>query len=55
MTKVTRQVRVSQEVFDLVREHGAYGETFDDVLRRMLKAGGYATGRTATWTNPVKP
>ncbi|MGC8491200.1 MAG: hypothetical protein ACP5SH_05625 [Syntrophobacteraceae bacterium] len=34
-----RTVRISDEVWDEIAERGAFGETVDDVLRRVFKIG----------------
>lgn len=32
-----RTVRISNEIYDFVCENGEFGETFSDVLKRLLK------------------
>lgn len=35
--KVTVLIRLSLQVADYVREHGAFGESYNDTLKRLLK------------------
>lgn len=32
-----KTVRVSNEIYDFISKSGAFGETFSDVLKRLLK------------------
>src|SRR4051812_32304006 len=38
-----RTVSISQDVYEFVAHRGRFGESFDDVVRRLLKVGTSAT------------
>jgi len=37
MSELNKWIRVSDEVHNTLAKNGAKGETFDDILRRLLK------------------
>jgi hypothetical protein len=37
MSELNKCVRLSKEVYDALTKNGAKGETYDDILRRLLR------------------
>lgn len=36
-TRWGKTVRISNETYEYIQKHGLFGETFDDVIRKLLK------------------
>ncbi len=36
-TRWGKTVRISHDTYEWIQKHGVFGETFDDVIRKMLK------------------
>jgi hypothetical protein len=36
-TRWGKTVRISNETYDFIQKHGKFGETFDEVIRKLLK------------------
>jgi len=39
-TRWGKTVRISNETYDFIQKHGKFGETFDEVIRKLLKVAG---------------
>ncbi len=49
-----RTIRVSEEVWKVIATHGKFGETEDDVLRRILKLPPQSTEDNLTKSSEIK-
>ncbi len=36
-TRWGKTVRISNDTYEYIQKHGLFGETFDDVIRKLLK------------------
>ena len=36
-TRWGKTVRISNETYEFIQKHGKFGETFDEVIRKLLK------------------
>lgn len=39
-TRWGKTVRISNETYEFIQKHGKFGETFDEVIRKLLKVAG---------------